>query len=194
LDTAKEILRVAYRLFIEKGYEATSIRAICKEVGVKMPALYYHFQSKENLFYNVYDEYWLRYLDKYENQEIIKQNVSAKIKLFMLFKYDIQYVIDNKNDFKFHIRYKLFPPKELSDEIEKKKLIYQGRADSVLIKIMKQGIDEEILDKHSLERCLNSYNEFVRDKMINAVFFEHINSYDTLEEAWNSFVNDKKYK
>ncbi|MBU3191887.1 TetR/AcrR family transcriptional regulator [Clostridium bowmanii] len=192
--TAKEILRVSYRLFIEKGYEATNIREICKEVGVKMPTLYYHFQSKENLFYTVYDECWLKYLDNYENQKIINENISAESKLFMLFKQDIQFATDNKDDFKFHLRYKLFPPKEIEGEIERKKLLYNERVDSVIIKVMMQGIEEGMLDKDSLDRCLNLYRKFVFDKMIAIVFFEDYNFYDTLEEAWNSFVNCKKYK
>ena len=194
MDSSKEILKVAYRLFIEKGYEATNIREICKEVGVTMPTLYYHFQSKENLFYNVYDKCWLKYLDYYENQEIINENISAEIKLFLLFKQDIQYATDNKDDFRFYLRYKLFPPKELEVEIERKIMIYNGVIDSVVIKIMMQGIEEGMLQKHRLDRCMNLYRKFVLDKMVAIVFFEDSNFYDTIEEAWDSFVNCNKYK
>src|SRR4051794_10535818 len=46
---AREIARVAARLFATQGYEATSVRAIVAAAGVTKPTLYYHFGSKEGL-------------------------------------------------------------------------------------------------------------------------------------------------
>lgn len=44
------ILSEATRLFAERGYAGTSIRALVEAAGCTKPALYYHFQSKEGLF------------------------------------------------------------------------------------------------------------------------------------------------
>lgn len=46
---AMEIARVAVRLFAERGYDATPVRAIADAVGVTCPTLYYYFGSKEGL-------------------------------------------------------------------------------------------------------------------------------------------------
>jgi AcrR family transcriptional regulator len=46
---AREIARVAARLFATQGYEATSIREIVAAAGVTKPTLYYYFGSKEGL-------------------------------------------------------------------------------------------------------------------------------------------------
>jgi AcrR family transcriptional regulator len=46
---AREIARVAARLFASHGYEATSVRMIVEAAGVTKPTLYYHFGSKEGL-------------------------------------------------------------------------------------------------------------------------------------------------
>jgi len=43
---------VAYKLFAQKGYNA-SLDDIAKKVGIKTPSLYTHFSSKEDLFYQV---------------------------------------------------------------------------------------------------------------------------------------------
>lgn len=45
----QEILRAAMKLFAEHGLVATSIRDIAKESGYTNPALYKHFNSKEEL-------------------------------------------------------------------------------------------------------------------------------------------------
>jgi AcrR family transcriptional regulator len=48
-DTRERILETALDLFIEQGYEKTSLREIAERIGVTKPALYYHFSSKEKI-------------------------------------------------------------------------------------------------------------------------------------------------
>ena len=48
-DTRDRILDVALDLFIEQGYDKTSLREIAERVGVTKAALYYHFSSKEEI-------------------------------------------------------------------------------------------------------------------------------------------------
>ena len=45
----EEILSVAKRLFIKKGYEDTSVRDIVKEANTSMGNLYFHFPNKLNI-------------------------------------------------------------------------------------------------------------------------------------------------
>jgi AcrR family transcriptional regulator len=47
--TRDRILDVARELFTEQGYDATSLREIADRLGFTKAALYYHFQSKEQL-------------------------------------------------------------------------------------------------------------------------------------------------
>ncbi len=50
-SAAREKIReAALGLFAEKGYAATSTREICQRAGVTKPVLYYHFESKEQLY------------------------------------------------------------------------------------------------------------------------------------------------
>jgi len=49
-DTKTRILDAAELLFMEHGFEATSLRAITAAAGVNLAAVNYHFGSKEELF------------------------------------------------------------------------------------------------------------------------------------------------
>jgi AcrR family transcriptional regulator len=48
-DTRQRILDVALDLFIEQGFDGTSLRQIAEQLGVTKAALYYHFESKEDI-------------------------------------------------------------------------------------------------------------------------------------------------
>jgi AcrR family transcriptional regulator len=48
--TRERILDIALDLFVDKGYEATSLREIAEAMGFSKAALYYHFRSKTDIF------------------------------------------------------------------------------------------------------------------------------------------------
>ena len=50
LDTKSRILDVAEHLFMEHGFEATSLRQLTSSAGVNLAAVNYHFGTKEELF------------------------------------------------------------------------------------------------------------------------------------------------
>lgn len=74
-DTRERILDIAERLFMENGYEATSMRLITSAADVNLAAVNYHFGSKEALLREVFRRRlsWLnherlRALDQLEEQ------------------------------------------------------------------------------------------------------------------------------
>ena len=50
MNTKQQILNESLKLFSKNGFDAVSIRAIAKEVGVGNSALYKHFPSKRAIF------------------------------------------------------------------------------------------------------------------------------------------------
>ena len=55
-ETVNKILNVSYRLFMEKGYEYTSIQEIIDQLGgLSKGAIYHHFKSKEDILVAVTD-------------------------------------------------------------------------------------------------------------------------------------------
>jgi AcrR family transcriptional regulator len=49
LSATEQILDAAAELFVERGFAATSTRAIADRVGIRQASLYYHFPSKEQI-------------------------------------------------------------------------------------------------------------------------------------------------
>ncbi|WP_096186411.1 TetR/AcrR family transcriptional regulator [Evansella halocellulosilytica] len=48
-ETKEKIIAVSTRLFIEKGFEKTSIKDICDALGMSKGAIYHHFKSKKEI-------------------------------------------------------------------------------------------------------------------------------------------------
>ena len=62
------ILDVATRLFLEKGYDATSTNDICNAAHINKPSLYYFFESKRHLFFSCHMRSIQTYLGPYLDQ------------------------------------------------------------------------------------------------------------------------------
>ena len=48
-----ELLQIAYRMFLSKGYENTSVDEIIEEAGIAKGTYYYYFESKEQMLEEV---------------------------------------------------------------------------------------------------------------------------------------------
>lgn len=66
LSTKERILMEAMKLFAVQGFEAVSVRAIAKEVGVRDSALYKHYKSKQAIFDAIVEESKKRFWNKYQ--------------------------------------------------------------------------------------------------------------------------------
>jgi AcrR family transcriptional regulator len=72
LSTRERILDVALDLFIEKGYDKTSLREIAEQLGFTKAALYYHFSSKDDILMALHlrlHEFGTEALDQMASQE-----------------------------------------------------------------------------------------------------------------------------
>jgi AcrR family transcriptional regulator len=50
-DTRQRILDVSSELFVEQGYDGTSLREIAERLGISKAALYYHFAGKDQILF-----------------------------------------------------------------------------------------------------------------------------------------------
>ena len=64
--TKNKIVEVASKMFFEKGYEGTSVRAIMREVGGEIGLFYYYYESKDALFSDVLENFFEPYKAEFE--------------------------------------------------------------------------------------------------------------------------------
>lgn len=76
-DLKSEIIRVAAKLFAEKGYDKTSTRDIASRAGANISMISYHFGGKEGLYVEVMRSFaneiqsgFLQLLDEFDRQEM----------------------------------------------------------------------------------------------------------------------------
>ncbi|MGA2112813.1 MAG: TetR/AcrR family transcriptional regulator [Anaerolineales bacterium] len=63
LETREKILKAATAAFSRDGFDATGVAEICAAAGVSKGAFYHHFQSKQEVFLKLTEE-WLSGLDQ----------------------------------------------------------------------------------------------------------------------------------
>ena len=49
----QELLQIAYRMFLQKGYEETSVDEIISQAGIAKGTYYYYFETKEQMLEEV---------------------------------------------------------------------------------------------------------------------------------------------
>lgn len=95
-ETVSLILDVAFRLFMEKGYEHTSIQDIIDNLGgLSKGAIYHHFKSKEDILIAVTDR-----MTEESNRMLAvirdRTDLNGKEKLKTIFKESIRRPVQNE--------------------------------------------------------------------------------------------------
>jgi AcrR family transcriptional regulator len=84
-DKRKEIRDIAARLFAEKGFEKTSTRDISKAAGLSDAGLYYHFESKQSLLFEILDQILITGLEVVREIDLSDQRFEEKLTAYTRF-------------------------------------------------------------------------------------------------------------
>jgi AcrR family transcriptional regulator len=83
-DRRTEIRRTAKKLFQERGYAATSMRDLAKEVGIEAASLYNHLSSKEELLqemcFDIADQFFNAFQSAVASETTVSKKLKAAIK------------------------------------------------------------------------------------------------------------------
>lgn len=56
-DTRTQLQAVALELFVERGYDGTSLREIAERLSITKAAVYYHFRSKDEILISLIEDF-----------------------------------------------------------------------------------------------------------------------------------------
>jgi TetR/AcrR family transcriptional regulator, cholesterol catabolism regulator len=134
------IREAAAKLFAEKGFENTTTRDIAGAAGINNAALYYYFDSKEQLLYQILEEVMRTGLERIAEIELSPRPLKEKLAL-MLRIHTTAAVDFDKMKMLVHDQRSLSP--DHREELNQKQSEYVSRLIAILKQLQDQG---EMLD------------------------------------------------
>ncbi|WP_159462202.1 TetR/AcrR family transcriptional regulator [Halobacillus sp. Marseille-P3879] len=146
--TRNKIITSALHLFIEKGYNGTSLTDIGEDVGIKKQSIYAHFKNKDDLFLQVMEK-------------IIKEEITFLRGFFEQEKNEsidhilYHFIVDLKSRYKsggrnikFLLQMMFLPPRHLEEHVITKSFTYYNQLHTAIEEIFKVhqgslGVDPE---------------------------------------------------
>lgn len=132
--TINQIKKQSFLLFIEKGYEGTSLADIAQEVGIKKQSIYSHFKNKDDLFLTIVKEAIdkeIEFLRKFFEQP--NYNLEDCLKNFIS-QIKHRYIENEENSIKFVLRLSFMPPPHLKEEVLEKFDLYYFQIEDLVTK------------------------------------------------------------
>lgn len=78
LKSKSNIIRVAFALFLEKGYKEVTIKNIMEATNLSKGAIYHHFDSKEEIYFATIETYYINLFQTSSFEELtddFKENI-----------------------------------------------------------------------------------------------------------------------
>ena len=186
-EKAEFIQSVAFKLFLDQGYEATGVRTICRMAGIEAPSLYYYFGSKKRLFFSIAESLWSEY-------EIHRDEVNRSMfglepdeKLYSLFRSSIRYAEDHMKETRFYFRYCLFPPGDLKEEIVSALGNIRSSREKTIENIMRGCIHKGLVKTDIVKAC-ELYMKFMQNCTFNVIFCGWGPDEKEMRELWAGFL------
>ncbi len=179
------IINIAFGYFLNIGYEATTVRMICKEANIEPPTLYYYFGSKRGLFFAVVDQMLADY-QKMGQMDFSEVDVDPEKRLEAIYENSIKYAVACKNETKFYLRYTLFTPLELKKDIEDYMKPTYERKRELFKKYLTQLCEMQDY-KFDIKTAVIMFERLVDDSTFNIVFSSWNPNKKEISEIFSTF-------
>ena len=90
----KEIFDASVHLFLDKGFNETTMREIAQAAGVGKSTLYDYYQSKDEILVSYFENEIQTITER--AQEIVAQDLGVPEKLRKIMQMHLEYLVDNK--------------------------------------------------------------------------------------------------
>lgn len=120
LDSKNNIIKVAFSLFLKKGFKAVTINNIQERTGLSKGAIYHHFKSKEEIYFATLDTYYFKMLET-NDFHIASDSFSDQVKSLYTFAtelfHSIEHISENDSDYPIRNYFSFQLESEKNDEV-----------------------------------------------------------------------------
>ena len=190
-ESAERIKKVSMKLFNDKGYEATTIRDICNEIGITAPSFYYYFDSKELLYLQMIKEC------EALHQAVITAAIDgcpsqiAEDRMKYVFKALLKFYRENPDSYTFLIRNTLFPVANMKEKIRERSNIWKHQFSGQIAGFLATS-QKRRMPKMDPRGFITSYHRFIVGYLLQMINGLIDTGDDTAEEAFNLYWNGIK--
>jgi AcrR family transcriptional regulator len=190
-ESAERIKKVSMKLFNHKGYEATTIRDICNEIGITAPSFYYYFDSKELLYLQMIKE--CEALHQAAITEAIDSCPSqiAEDRLNYVFKALLNFYRQHPEPYTFLLRNTLFPVSSMKSKIKEMSNIWEVQFSKQIAAFMASS-QKRRLPKLEQGEVIKSYHRFVIGYVLQMINGLLDTNDETAQDAWVLYWNGIK--
>ena len=144
-DRRKEIMRVAARLFANKGYDGASLSELAAEMDITKAALYHHIENKEEILRVICDEVLEKQMK--ETRRMQKSNLSPRDKLKWYIRGVVRGVTEEQNVMRVYFESVNSLSPEARDRLQKQKKAF----DKMLELILREGVEKGYFNIHDFK-------------------------------------------
>ncbi len=154
-DRRAEILRQAAAVFREKGYHGAGMREIADGLGLAPGALYYYFESKDDLLHACQDISLTRLIQT--ARDITKGAATADAQLRDLIAAHLDLTLDELGGSAAHVEFHALPEAKL-EEIVAKRDVYERLIRRLIRRGIKEGTFRDVDVKLTTMALLGALN------------------------------------
>jgi AcrR family transcriptional regulator len=135
------ILKVARKLFFEKGFKNVTVESIAKKADISKGAVYLHFESKEEIYIQIL----LNDVDRYHKliTGIIKSGQGPSENLLRVAQSYVDFFLNDRELFRILMNYMLHTDHmNLPEELDKKIVKATNRNMDIVMEAFREGIDK----------------------------------------------------
>lgn len=145
--SAEEKIKIAaIKVFLEKGFDGTTIRDIAKEADLNCALMNYYFRSKEKLFRSVFEDMIQLFFKGI--LEIFNQPISLRNKLNKLIDHDFEMFKNNPKLANFVLNELTRNPERFLETLSIKKVLNQSFFEKQVLDAIKSGEIRDISAVH----------------------------------------------
>lgn len=177
-----QLKEAALDLFINNGYEGTSISQIVKKVEIRKSSFYAHFESKSALFLDLYKDAVLKESERIKH---IQEKIEHKDPIDQLLEIYKNLTDPNQGGKELHFFHRMmfYPPLELKEEM----LVLFSSVENHSTELIRNQIEKVIEDKQKAEDLLAVFYALIDGLSIQFHLYDEQEHKKRIESAWKMF-------